>query len=75
MKAGLVHFVASDAHGSRDRTPDMREAFGYISERYGPKCAEHLFVVNPRAVIRGRPLPKFSGQGWSPHRKWYQFRF
>src|SRR5215831_2814354 len=47
-KAGLVHFVASDAHGTKYRTPNMREAFGYVSERYGPKRAELLFVVNPR---------------------------
>src|SRR5690348_11744943 len=48
MKAGLVHFVASDAHGTKDRTPNMRDAFEYVTDRYGAKRAEQLFVVNPR---------------------------
>jgi protein-tyrosine phosphatase len=73
MKAGLVHFVASDAHGTRDRTPDMREAFEYVSRKYGAKRAEQLFVLNPRAVLAGERLPDLNVADTKPRRKWYQF--
>jgi protein-tyrosine phosphatase len=73
MKAGLVHFVASDAHGTRDRTPELREAFDYIAGKYGQDRAEQLFVINPRAAIAGEPLPEISVAEPVSQRKWYQF--
>ena len=73
MKAGLVHFVASDAHGTKDRTPNMREAFEYVSDRYGEKRAEQLFVVNPRAALEGERLPSVEMEAQGPRRRWYQF--
>jgi protein-tyrosine phosphatase len=73
MKAGMVHFIASDAHGCDDRTPDLREAFDYVSERYGAKRAERLFVINPRAALHGEPLPELGIPDPAPRRKWYQF--
>jgi protein-tyrosine phosphatase len=73
MKAGLVHFVASDAHGTKDRTPDMREAFEYVSGRYGAKRAEQLFELNPRAALEGKRLPSCDTEEAAPRRKWYQF--
>ena len=70
MKQGLVHFVASDAHDSRDRLPSLAEAYQYIASTYDEVQAESLFVSNPRAAVAGdtiEPLP-------SPpkKRKWYQ---
>ena len=72
MQAGLVHFVASDAHDSIDRTPDMRQALEYVSDRYGAKRAEQLFELNPRAAIAGERLPPMSVPDKGPPRKWYQ---
>jgi len=72
MRAGLVHFVASDAHGAKDRTPDLREAFDYVTDRYGSTRAEQLFVSNPRAALEGKPLPAINTEDVQP-RKWYQF--
>src|SRR5262245_36939378 len=73
MKAGMVHFVASDAHGATGRTPDMREAFEHVSDRYGAKHAEFLFVLNPGAVLAGERLPDFDHSASASRRKWYQF--
>jgi protein-tyrosine phosphatase len=73
MESGMVHFVASDAHGVKDRTPDMRDALAYVSDKYGAKCAEHLFVLNPRAVLHGEPLPARDTRFAAPRRKWYRF--
>lgn len=57
MRAGLVHFVASDAHGTTQRTTDLSAAFQYVSTVYGSSRARTLFVSNPTAVISGQPLP------------------
>jgi protein-tyrosine phosphatase len=72
VKAGLVHFVASDAHGTKDRTPELREAFEYVSGKYGRDTAEQLFVINPGAAVKGKPLPDIQPRGHTA-RKWYQF--
>ena len=73
LKAGLVHFVASDAHGTRDRTTDLHEPYEYIASKYGRDRAEQLFVANPRAAVEGEPLPSQQIQEQAAPRKWYQF--
>jgi protein-tyrosine phosphatase len=56
MNDRLVHFVASDAHDTSHRPPDLSAAFQYVSSRYSAARAERLFVANPTAVIAGEPL-------------------
>ena len=73
LKQDLVHFIASDAHGAQDRTPDLSEAFAHVAEKYGRSRAEQLFVINPQAVLQGEPLPvSDAGPIYQP-RKWYKF--
>jgi hypothetical protein len=50
----------------------MREAFRYVSEKYGKERAERLFVLNPRAAVDGKDLPAFEPEKPLP-RKWYEF--
>lgn len=57
VAAGLVHFVASDAHGAEWRPPGLRQARRVISSTWGEELARRLTVDNPRAVIEDRPLP------------------
>jgi protein-tyrosine phosphatase len=57
IEAGLVHFVASDAHDTRRRPPGLRRACLMIAGRWGDDLARRLAVDNPRAVIEDRPLP------------------
>lgn len=57
IEAGLVHFVASDAHDTRHRPPGLRRACLMIAGRWGDDLARRLAVDNPRAVIEDRPLP------------------
>jgi protein-tyrosine phosphatase len=56
MERGMVHFVASDAHGTEDRTPLLGEAFAYVVDRYGADRATALFCDNPRATLTGEYL-------------------
>ncbi|HEX7159420.1 MAG TPA: CpsB/CapC family capsule biosynthesis tyrosine phosphatase [Edaphobacter sp.] len=52
-----VHFVATDAHNTRSRPPQLLEAFDTVANRYGPDYAHLLFVSNPLAAFLGKPLP------------------
>lgn len=72
MKRGMVHFVASDAHGPNDRTPRLDEAFAYVARKYGDPRARQLFIANPRATLTGDPLPP-EAPAEPPPRKWYRF--
>lgn len=56
IEAGLVHFVASDAHDTRRRPPGLRRACLMIAGRWGEDLARELAVDNPRAVLEDRPL-------------------
>ena len=57
IEAGLVHFVASDSHGTARRPPGLSRACQALADRWGEDLARRLTVDNPRAVIENRPLP------------------
>jgi protein-tyrosine phosphatase len=54
---GRVHFLASDAHNTASRPLLLKEAFDYVSKRWGKEMAEGLLVDNPLAAFEGRALP------------------
>jgi protein-tyrosine phosphatase len=56
MEQRLVHFIASDAHDTVDRTPLLAEAFSYVADRYGAAKAKALFTDYPRATLTGQYL-------------------
>jgi protein-tyrosine phosphatase len=58
LDAGLVHFVASDSHGTRRRPPGLQRACKLIASRWGHEAAQRLTRDNPRAVLEDRPLPE-----------------
>lgn len=55
IEAGLVQFVASDAHDTSYRTTNLKDAHDWISKRYGEDYALSVTVDNPSATIEGRP--------------------
>jgi len=57
LDAGLVHFLASDAHDLEQRPPGLTAARREIAHRWGEAVATLLTETNPRAVIENRPLP------------------
>jgi protein-tyrosine phosphatase len=73
MHRGLTHFVASDAHDVKARTPSLREAYTLLADTWGEDLIRPLFVENPGAVLAGDAidfeLPARTGK----RRKWYQF--
>lgn len=48
----MVHFVASDAHDVRVRTPDMSKDLAYIGKKYGEHVLHALLCENPGKIIR-----------------------
>ncbi len=71
LKQGLVHFVATDAHGTGKRRPVLRGAFDRVTELVGREAALALFCRNPAALVAGgavaSEVPKsarFARSGW-----------
>ena len=56
VDTGLVHVVASDAHGTSWRPPELGEARAAIAMRWGEETAWRMCVGHPRAIIQDRPL-------------------
>ena len=70
IEEGLAHFVASDAHDAKYRTPSLREAFDFVRSRWSAETARSLFVVQPRAALDGVPFDGPAKPG--RRKKWYQ---
>ena len=51
-----VHFLATDAHNTVSRPPQLSQARDLVAERYGEAVAERLCAANPRAAFYGEPL-------------------
>ena len=75
MNRNLVHFIASDAHDTRHRTPVLREAYRYVEKTWSAARAETLFVAAPAAVIAGEEIQPPEPEPAQPKRKWYRLGF
>lgn len=53
LAEGLVHFVATDAHGPRSRRPLMGRAFARVTELTDEQVALDLCSKNPAVVAEG----------------------
>ena len=51
IKKNSVHFIASDAHSSRSRKPELAEVAAYIEKKYGEEVAYRIFDENPQKII------------------------
>ena len=76
LSQGLVHFLATDAHGSKMRRPLLYEAFLRVEELAGYAAAYDICCRNPGCVIAdleiqpGRRPPRRTGlASWFPWRK------
>lgn len=52
LKNEMVHFVATDAHDTEKRKPELKKCAEYIMKKYGQAYAQDIFVENPSCVIR-----------------------
>lgn len=52
----LAAIVASDAHSTYQRIPDLSEAYSFISSNFSQEYVEDLFYNNPLNIIKGKML-------------------
>lgn len=71
LAEGLVHFVATDAHGPRSRRPLMQRAFERVAELTGKAMAMELCSDNPAAVAEGQGVHPGRRPACRPKRKWF----
>lgn len=54
MERELVHVVASDAHGTTSRRPNLSQAREFLTKNYGDEIAMALVEDNPRAIVENQ---------------------
>lgn len=52
-----VHFMASDAHDTKNRPPVLSGALRMVEAAAGAEAARSLVEDNPRAVLEDKPMP------------------
>jgi protein-tyrosine phosphatase len=57
LENGLLHFVASDCHNTRNRLPGMSSAVAVIAGLVGEEYARAMSTDNPQAVVEGKAIP------------------
>lgn len=73
LREGLVAAVASDAHSSGARSPDLRAAFRRLARLAGKGEARRLLEENPRKLVMGE---RVDPPGSTPSRlpgRWHRF--
>jgi len=73
MSCRLVHFVASDAHDTEWRPPDLREARKHVAGAYGEEAAERLFDTHPAMTLTGEYIECEDPGEPGPGKSWYRF--
>lgn len=57
LENGLIHFIASDCHNTRNRLPGMSAAVAATAEIVGEEYAQAIADENPAAVVEGKSIP------------------
>jgi protein-tyrosine phosphatase len=52
----LVHLVASDAHSTKRRPPQLAQAREIIKKNWGSDAETRLFDINPSLLIQNQPI-------------------
>lgn len=53
LRREYVHFVATDSHDDRKRTPKLDEAAAYVARKYGEAYCERIFGGNADILLSG----------------------
>ncbi len=56
VRHGAAHLVATDAHGTKSRTPRLSQVFERVTVLAGPEMAATLFCRNPTRIAAGQPV-------------------
>lgn len=56
LENGLASAIASDAHSTYQRVPDLSETYSFVSANFSSDYAEDLFYENPMTILKGKRL-------------------
>ena len=74
LREGLVHVVATGAHGATSRRPLMRHAFIHITEATNADVARAVCCQNPGSIVDGADVvvvqPRRNSRLFGPWLKW-----
>lgn len=51
LQKGYLHFIASDAHDTKERMPLLSECAAYVQKKYGEGLASEFFSENPKKLL------------------------
>ena len=51
LKRRMIHFIATDAHNTENRAPNLKSCAEYVIRKYGKEYAEELLLKNPKHVL------------------------
>jgi protein-tyrosine phosphatase len=71
---GLVHFLATDAHGTKARRPLLRRAYQRVVELAGPEMGHQLCSAAGAAVTAGKRVAKGVRPTRAAPRAWFAWR-
>jgi protein-tyrosine phosphatase len=77
LARGLVHFIATDAHGPKARRPLMGRAFERVAELTDAETAAEVCCHNPARVCEGLDVPAGRRQPTARRRglaRWFSWR-
>jgi protein-tyrosine phosphatase len=75
LAEGLVHFIATDAHGIHRRRPRFLSAFDRVADLVGADVGEMICCELPAAVAAGVETPVGRLPARRPRRRWFQRQF
>ena len=73
LENGMIHFIASDCHNTRNRLPGMSAAVARAAEIVGEEYARAMAQDNPAAVVEGKPIPTHRAATLPRKKKWLLF--
>lgn len=73
LREGLVHAIATDAHGVRTRRPKISHAFDRVVQLVGEEMAYELCCHNPRRIFAGEAVSVGGRRSIRRQRRWFGF--
>lgn len=56
MRKKLVHLLATDAHSSRHRKPEIQQCFEHLDKKLGKSYRRLISEINPEKIIKGEKI-------------------
>lgn len=56
IKKNIIDFIASDAHDTTTRVPDLKTVYQYLEKKYGTRYAQTVLRENQQKLLQDLPL-------------------